>query len=155
MKSKKEKSKSINSGNRPSSLKPEGDWNRIFSYHTMDVEIKSAEGIYYYDIDDNRYIDASGGPFAFTLPHGDPRMKQAISDQMNSFTHINPTFASRPVADYCAKVSEVTPANLNTTYLVSGGSEAVETAMKVASITLIKAIQASTKLFLIMAVTME
>ena len=132
MKSKEETSKSLSSGNRPSSLKPEGDWSRIFSYHTMDVEIKSAEGIYYYDIDDNRYIDASGGPFAFTLPHGDPRMKKAISEQMNSFTHINPTFASRPVADYCAKVSEVTPANLNTTYLVSGGSEAVETAMKVA-----------------------
>ncbi len=109
MKSKKEKSKSINSGNRPSSLKPEGDWNRIFSYHAMDVEITRAEGIYYYDTDDNRYIDASGGPFAFTLPHGDQRMKQAIRDQMDSFTHINPTLASRPQADYCAKVSEVTP----------------------------------------------
>ena len=49
MKSKEETSKSLSSGNRPSSLKPEGDWSRIFSYHTMDVEIKSAEGIYYSD----------------------------------------------------------------------------------------------------------
>ncbi|HIC76901.1 MAG TPA: hypothetical protein EYO89_03435 [Candidatus Dadabacteria bacterium] len=65
MKSKEETSKPINSGNRPSSLKPEGDWTRIFSYHAMDVEITRAEGIYYYDTDDNRYIDASGVPFAF------------------------------------------------------------------------------------------
>ena len=65
MKSKEETSKPINSGNRPSSLKPEGDWTRIFPYHAMDVEITRAEGIYYYDTDDNRYIDASGVPFSF------------------------------------------------------------------------------------------
>ena len=39
MKSKKETSKTSNSRNYPASLKPEGDWSRIFSYHAMDVEI--------------------------------------------------------------------------------------------------------------------
>ena len=89
MRAEEEVTTSIKSGNRPAPLKPEGDWSHIFSYHPMDVEVQRAEGIYYYDVDGNRYIDASGGPFAFTLPHGDPRMKQAISDQMEKFTHIH------------------------------------------------------------------
>lgn len=118
--------------NRPAPLKPEGDWATIFSYHPMDVELARAEGIYYYDTEGNRYIDASGGPMAFTLPQGDPRMKKAITDQMENFTHIHPVLASRPRADLCARVAKVTPPKLNTTYLVSGGSEAVETAMKAA-----------------------
>ena len=96
------------------------------------MEVQKAEGIHYYDVEGNQYIDASGGPFAFTLPHGDPRMKKAIADQMDKFTHIHPTLASRPVADFCSKIATVTPPKLNTTYLVSGGSEAVETAMKAA-----------------------
>ena len=56
METDEEISKSISPGNRPSSLKPEGDWARIFSYHSMDVEITRAEGIYYYDTDGN-YIE--------------------------------------------------------------------------------------------------
>jgi adenosylmethionine-8-amino-7-oxononanoate aminotransferase len=118
--------------NLPAPLKPEGDWATIFSYHPMDVELARAEGIYYFDTDGNKYIDASGGPMAFTLPQGDPRMKKAITDQMEKFTHIHPVLANRPRADLCAKIADITPAHLNTTYLVSGGSEAVETAMKAA-----------------------
>ena len=132
MRAEKEVSKSIKAGNRPESLKPEGDWSSICSYHPMDVEAERAAGIYYYDVDGNRYIDASGGPFAFTLQHGDPRMKKAITDQMDKFTHMHPTLASRPIADLCAKIATITPPHLNTTYLVSGGSEAVETGIKAA-----------------------
>ena len=38
--------------NRPESLKPEGDWSNIFSYHPMDVELKRSEGIHYFDVND-------------------------------------------------------------------------------------------------------
>ena len=118
--------------NRPESLKPEGDWSNIFSYHPMDVELKRSEGIHYFDVNDNKYIDVTSGPFAFSLPHNDPRMKKAIADQMEAFSHITPTMANRPLANYSAKLQEVTPPKLNTVYPVSGGSEAVETAIKVA-----------------------
>ncbi len=118
--------------NRPSPLKPEGSWSNVFSYHTMDIEVAKSEGIYFYDVNGNKYIDASGGPMAFTLPHGDKRMKEAISKQMENFTHVHPTLSNKPQADYCAKLAEVTPKNLNTSYLVCGGSEAVETAIKAA-----------------------
>ena len=118
--------------NRPGPLKAEGSWSNVFSYHTMDIEVAKSEGIYFYDVNGNKYIDASGGPMAFTLPHGDKRMKEAISKQMENFTHVHPTLSNKPQADYCSKLAEVTPKNLNTSYLVCGGSEAVETAIKAA-----------------------
>lgn len=54
--------------NLPAPLKPEGDWANIFSYHPMDVELERAEGIYYFDTEGNKYIDASGGPMASLCP---------------------------------------------------------------------------------------
>ena len=60
--------------NRPGPLKAEGSRSNVFSYHTMDIEVAKSEGIYFYDVNGNKYIDASGGPMAFTLPHGDKRM---------------------------------------------------------------------------------
>ena len=58
--------------NLPDYLHPEGDYRHIFSYHPMDVQIARAEGVYIYDDKDNRYFDASGGPFAVNLPHNHP-----------------------------------------------------------------------------------
>ena len=46
--------------NRPGPLKAEGPWSNVFSYHTMDIEVAKSEGIYFYDVNGNKYIDASG-----------------------------------------------------------------------------------------------
>lgn len=116
----------------PDHLHPEGEWASTFSYHALDVVLDRAEGIYLYDEDGNQYIDASGGPMAVNLGHGDPRMKEALTKQMDQFAYCHPIMANRQRAELCEKIAEVAPGDLNTSYLVAGGSEAVETAMKIA-----------------------
>lgn len=118
--------------NLPEMLKPEGEWRNVFSYHPMEVELARAEGVYLYDDKGNRYIDASGGPMAVNLGHNDPRMKAAIAAQMDDYSYVHPVLANRRRAELCNAVASVTPPPLNATYVVSGGSEAVETAMKIA-----------------------
>ena len=118
--------------NLPRTLRPEGDWRHVFAYHPMDVEIERAEGVFIYDKDGNRYYDVSGGPMAVNLPHNHPRMKQAIAAQLESYTYTHPSVADPKRAEFCKLLSEVTPADLDHTYLASGGSEAVETAIKLA-----------------------
>ena len=113
-------------------LRPEGDWRHVFSYHPMDVEIERAEGVYIYDREGNRYFDVSGGPMAVNLPHNHPRMKRAIALQLEDYAYTHPSFASPKRAEFCRLLAEITPADLDHTYLVSGGSEAVETAIKLA-----------------------
>ncbi|MBV8685013.1 MAG: aspartate aminotransferase family protein [Caulobacteraceae bacterium] len=122
--------------NAPSSeylpLKSDGDWSHAFSYHPFDVEIERAEGVFIHDTKGNRYFDASGGPFAVNLGHGHPKINAAIKSQLERFAYAHPTLANRPRADLCKSIASVTPEGLNTSYLVSGGSEAVETAIKIA-----------------------
>ena len=98
----------------------------------MNVQISRAEGVYIFDDQDNRYFDASGGPFAVNLPHNHPRMKAAITNQLDKYAYTHPVLADPLRASFCKKLAEITPGDLNHIYLVSGGSEAVETAFKVA-----------------------
>jgi putrescine aminotransferase len=113
-------------------LKPVGDWSRVFSYHPFEVEIERADGIRLFDTQGRSYIDASGGPMAVNLGHNDPRMKAAIVAQLEKFAFAHPVLANRKRAELCAAIASVTPPGLSTSYLVSGGSEAVETALKLA-----------------------
>ena len=118
--------------NLPDTLNPTDAWRHVFSYHPMNVSIAKAEGIYLYDEDGNQYIDASGGPMAVNLPHNHPRMKAAIAAQLDKYEYTHPVMADPLRARFCELLAEVTPGDLNYIYLVSGGSEAVETAFKVA-----------------------
>jgi adenosylmethionine-8-amino-7-oxononanoate aminotransferase len=116
----------------PKLLEMNGVWDHSFSYHPFDVEIVKAEGVKLFDAKGRSYFDASGGPMAVNLGHNDPRMKAAISRQLDAFAYAHPVLASRIRAELCEAIASVTPGDLNTTFLVSGGSEAVESALKLA-----------------------
>ena len=103
--------------NLPDYQHPEGDFRHIFSYHPMDIQITRAEGIYIYDDKDNRYFDASGGPFAVNLPHNHPRMKAAITSQLDKYAYTHPVLSDPLRAKFCAKLAEITPGNLDHIYL--------------------------------------
>ena len=59
-------------------------------------------------------------------------MKKAISEQLDKYAYTHPVLSDPLRAKFCRMLSEVTPGDLNHIYLVSGGSEAVETAFKLA-----------------------
>jgi adenosylmethionine-8-amino-7-oxononanoate aminotransferase len=116
----------------PGQRKTDGDWKHLFSYHAFEPVLERAEGIYLYDSEGNRYIDASGGPIAMNIGHGDRRVIEAITRQAEKYAYCHPALSNQPRADVCARIARLAPGNLNTTYLCSGGSEAVETAIKIA-----------------------
>lgn len=113
-------------------LKAEGEWGRAFNYHALDVEVERAEGVFIYDTKGNRYYDISGGPMAVNLGHGHPKMREAIVEQFDRYCFVHPTLANRRRIDLGEAIAEITPEGHNSSYLVSGGSEAVETALKLA-----------------------
>ena len=118
--------------NLPSAMEPVGIWDNVFSSHPFDVELASAKGIYLYAADGRRYIDATGGPMAVNIGHGEPRVTEAIAAQAQAYAYCHPYLANRKRAEFCAELAAETPGDLNTSFLVCGGSEAVETAMKIA-----------------------
>ena len=114
----------------PGQKAAEGKWGRMFSNHTFDITLARAEGIYLYDTAGNRYIDVSGGALGTSIGGGDRRVLDAMRNQAEKFTYVTPAMANEPRADLCERIARLMPGTLNTTYLVSGGSEAVETAIK-------------------------
>ena len=95
--------------------------------------LDQARGIYMWDVDGRRYIDGSSGAMVCNIGHSNPRVLEAMRRQMERSTfgyrlHFE-TEASEALA---AKTAALLPDGLDRIFFVSGGSEAVESALKLA-----------------------
>jgi adenosylmethionine-8-amino-7-oxononanoate aminotransferase len=91
------------------------------------------EGIYLRDSQGNTYIDASGGAAVSSLGHGHPDIIAAMHRQIDRCAYAHTGFFTTEVAEQLAdRLVARAPAGIGGVYLVSGGSEAMETALKLA-----------------------
>jgi adenosylmethionine-8-amino-7-oxononanoate aminotransferase len=91
------------------------------------------EGIHLIDATGRRYIDASGGAAVSCLGHGHPRVIEAIKRQAETLAYAHTSFFTTEVAENLAAfLIDRAPGDLSHAYFVSGGSEAVEAALKLA-----------------------
>ena len=90
-------------------------------------------GVYIIDGEGKRYLDASGGAAVSSLGHSHPRVIGAIKNQIDdiAFAHTG-SFTSQPAEALADFLVERAPSGINHVYFVSGGSEAVESALKIA-----------------------
>jgi adenosylmethionine-8-amino-7-oxononanoate aminotransferase len=97
------------------------------------TEVDRGEGIYLYDKAGNKYIDACSGAAVSNLGHAHPRIIDAMLKQAQSvaFSHLS-RWTSTPIQELADLVASLAPGSLNKLYLVSGGSEATESALKMA-----------------------
>ena len=93
--------------------------------------VNRAEGLYYWDIEGKRYFDAIGGIFVASLGHRHPRILDAVRKQLDKITFAPPLHGISDVAlEFIEKIGTITPGNLKYVKPFSGGSEAVESALK-------------------------
>ncbi|TPI48024.1 aspartate aminotransferase family protein [Mesorhizobium sp. B2-9-1] len=91
------------------------------------------KGVQIFDSNGRAYIDASGGAAVSCLGHGHPDVIAALHDQLDRIAYAHTSFFTTEVAERLAdRLAEDAPAGLSHVYLVSGGSEAVEAALKMA-----------------------
>ena len=95
------------------------------------TQVERGEGIYLYDIEGNKYIDACSGAAVSNIGHGNKRVAQAIANQAEkvAFAHLS-RWKSSPGMEMADLVAEMAPGTINKLYPVSGGSEATEAALK-------------------------
>lgn len=99
---------------------------------TLPVAVRG-DGVFILDQEGRRYLDASGGAAVSCLGHSDAGVRKAITQQIDAiaFAHTS-FFTNRPMEELAAELVASAPAGLEKVYFVSGGSEAVEAAIKMA-----------------------
>ena len=81
--------------------------------------------------DGRRFLDACGGAAVSCLGHGHPAVTQAIIRQAERLAYAHSSFfTNEPAEELAQAIAAATPGSLNRVYFVGGGSEAVETALK-------------------------
>ncbi|KWF97844.1 hypothetical protein WL93_05070 [Burkholderia diffusa] len=99
---------------------------------TLPVAI-AGDGIEIIDSTGKRYIDACGGAAVSCLGHSNQRVIDAIKRQVQQLPYAHTSFFTTDVAEELAdRLVEAAPAGLEHVYFVSGGSEAIEAALKLA-----------------------
>jgi adenosylmethionine-8-amino-7-oxononanoate aminotransferase len=100
--------------------------------HDYPVAARAA-GIEIIDRDGKRYIDASGGAAVSCLGHGHERVIEAVRRQVRELAYAHSSFFTNEPAEALAdRLIAGAPAGLDKVFFVSGGSEAVEAALKMA-----------------------
>lgn len=90
-------------------------------------------GAYVYDAQGHRYLDGSGGPAVFCLGHAHPEVNAAIERQLHRIAHgYRYSFTSDPLEELESIVTRLAGDNYRTMVFVCGGSEAVESCLKLA-----------------------
>ena len=93
----------------------------------------AAEGVWITDADGKRYLDGSGGAIVVNVGHGVREVIDAVVAQLNKTQYVHGTaFTTDAVETYAEEIAAVLPMDDPRIYPVSGGSEAVETALKMA-----------------------
>jgi len=98
------------------------------------IEIEKANGIYLYSPDGKEYIDLVSGVCVSNLGHRHPAIVNAAKDQLDKYLHlmVYGEYIQSPQVKLAGKLAEILPKNLNATYLVNSGSEAIDGALKLA-----------------------
>jgi adenosylmethionine-8-amino-7-oxononanoate aminotransferase len=95
--------------------------------------VDHGEGAVVWDADGNRFLDGAGGAIVVGIGHGDRAVAAAMAEQAGRVAYAHGSqFTSEPLEAYAAELAAILPMDGARVYPVSGGSEAVETALKLA-----------------------
>ena len=93
--------------------------------------LNKGEGVYVYDSEGNRLLDAPAGMWCVNIGHGREEMAQAVYDQIMALTYVSPwSMTTGPAAQFAAELAEQSPGDLNHVFFTTGGSTAVDSALR-------------------------
>jgi len=97
------------------------------------IAVKRAEGVYFWDVDDRRYLDFNSMTMCVNIGHGDRRVIKAMQDQAAELSYAAPGMTTKIRALAARSVAEVTPQRALTKVMFTlGGADANENAIKLA-----------------------
>ena len=104
----------------------------VFGFKEEDqTVIASGDGIYVFDGDGNRLIDGPSGMWSINVGHGRREIIDAMNDQAEQLCYASPwAHPTEPSVRLAKKLSEISPGDLNRVFYTTGGSTAVDSALR-------------------------
>ena len=96
------------------------------------IAVKYGKGVYLYDYDDKRYIDFSSGLMNVNIGHGDQRITEAVTRQMQQISYVTPSCVTKVRGDLGKKLAEICPGDLNKAFFTLCGATSIENGIKLA-----------------------
>ncbi|WP_427337798.1 adenosylmethionine--8-amino-7-oxononanoate transaminase [Caloranaerobacter sp. DY30410] len=95
------------------------------------IVIERGEGVFLYDIEGNRYLDAISSWWVNLFGHNNKRINKAIKNQIEKLEHvIFANFSHKPAIELAERIVNITPEGLNKVFFADNGSSAIEVALK-------------------------
>lgn len=107
-------------------------WTWSAQSHVSPIAIKKAKGVYFWDVNGNRYLDLNSMVMCVNIGHGDERVIEAIVDQARELPFAGPGMATKPRAMLGKLLAEIVPEGLTKFLYTLGGADANENAIKIA-----------------------
>ncbi|MES2891590.1 MAG: aminotransferase class III-fold pyridoxal phosphate-dependent enzyme [Bacteroidota bacterium] len=96
------------------------------------IAVKYGQGVYLYDYDDKRYLDFSSGLMNVNIGHGDQRITEAVTKQMQEVSYVTPSCVTKARGDLGKKLAEICPGDLNKSFFTLCGATSIENGIKLA-----------------------
>lgn len=107
-------------------------WTWSAQHNVHPIPVKRAKGVYFWDVDDKRYLDLNSMTMCVNIGHGDERVINAMVDQVRELPYAGPGMATKPRAMLGKLLCEICPPGLTKFLYTLGGADANENAIKLA-----------------------
>jgi 4-aminobutyrate aminotransferase len=106
----------------------------VATYYQEPLALVRGEGMYVWDDAGNRYLDCFGGVLTVSVGHANPKVNEAIIEQVKTLQHTSTLYANRPQSDLAEKLYQITPGRLKKSFFTNSGTEANDTAIMAAKL---------------------
>ena len=104
----------------------------VATYYQEPIALVRGEGFHVWDDQGTRYLDCFGGVLTVSVGHANPRINEAIINQVRTLQHTSTLYANKPQSDLAEKLHQITPGNLKKSFFTNSGTEADDTAVHAA-----------------------
>lgn len=110
-------------------LHPWEDVDNLGKHHR--TVVTEGDGVYITDSDGNRLLDGPAGMWCINIGHRRKEMADAVSRQIMALTYVSPwSLTNAPAVELAQKLAQLTPGDLNHAFFTTGGSTAVDSALR-------------------------
>src|SRR5438067_3887534 len=106
----------------------------VAMYYQEPLALVRGEGEYVWDDAGNKYLDCFGGVLTVSVGHANPKVTEAIIEQVKTIQHTSTLYANKPQSDLAEKLYQITPGRLKKSFFTNSGTEADDTAIHAAKL---------------------